>query len=103
MNGQSTLIGNDTISQLEKAAFLLKTVANPIRLSIVFLLQDDNFLSVGDICRQLNAEQSLVSHHLITLKEKGILESKKEGRNVLYSLKLKHANKLIDCLLSNEY
>ena len=102
MDELTTLIGNDTTVKLEKAAAFLKIVANPVRLSIVYLLQDDTHLSVGEICSQLDAEQSLVSHHLLNLKEKGVLDSKKEGRNVLYSLKFKHATKLIDCLLEHE-
>lgn len=102
METQLLSFEKDTAVKIESAAHFLKTVANPIRLSIVYLLQDDNYLSVGDICQHLEAEQSLVSHHLLRLKEKGILDSKKEGRNVLYSLKFKNATKIIDCLLAHD-
>ena len=88
----------EKIAQLEKAAIILKTVANPLRLGIIHLLEESPKLSVGDLCKFLKAEQSLISHHLLSMKKKGILECKREGRNIYYSLKLKDVTKIIDCL-----
>ena len=73
--------------KLEKAAFILKTVAHPTRLAIVDLLSIQERLSVNEICTILECEQSLLSHHLINMKLKGILRSEKDGLNVFYSLK----------------
>jgi predicted transcriptional regulator len=39
--------------KLEKAAFILKTVAHPTRLAIVDLLSQNEKLSVNDICEVL--------------------------------------------------
>jgi DNA-binding transcriptional ArsR family regulator len=84
--------------KLEKAAFILKTVAHPLRLAMIDLLNINEKMSVNDICDVLNAEQSLVSHHLINMKLRGILKSEKEGLNVYYSLKEKDVTKLIECI-----
>ena len=84
--------------KLEKAAYILKTVAHPTRLAIVDLLRFNERLSVNDIGETLNVEQSLLSHHLITMKLKGILNAEKEGQNVYYSLKEKDIPKLIECI-----
>jgi DNA-binding transcriptional ArsR family regulator len=46
----------------------------------------------------LGCEQSLLSHHLINMKLKGILSSQKEGQNVYYSLKEREVTKLITCV-----
>ncbi|MFC0184995.1 ArsR/SmtB family transcription factor [Pseudarcicella hirudinis] len=75
--------------KLEKAAYILKTVAHPTRLAIVDLLSQNEKLSVNEICEVLQCEQSLLSHHLINMKLKGILRSEKDGLNVFYSLKRK--------------
>jgi DNA-binding transcriptional ArsR family regulator len=84
--------------KLEKAAFILKTVAHPTRLAVVDLLNFNARLSVNDIGEILKVEQSLLSHHLTTMKLKGILRSEKEGQNVFYSLKEHDVTKLIACI-----
>jgi DNA-binding transcriptional ArsR family regulator len=84
--------------KLEKAAYILKTVAHPTRLAIIDLLDKNQKLSVNDICEALGFEQSLISHHLINMKLRGILKSDKEGLNVFYTLKEKDVTKLLACI-----
>ena len=84
--------------QLEKAAFILKTIAHPLRIGIVELLTEYPELSVSDICSRLNSEQSLTSHHLKNMKSKGILGSQRNGQSILYFLKFKEVTKVIDCI-----
>jgi ArsR family transcriptional regulator len=84
--------------KLEKAAFILKTVAHPTRLAVIDLLSSYEKLSVSDICETLHCEQSLLSHHLITMKLKGILKCEREGQNIFYSLKERDVIKLIECI-----
>jgi DNA-binding transcriptional ArsR family regulator len=84
--------------KLEKAAFILKTVAHPLRLAVIDLLDKKEKMSVNEICEELNAEQSLISHHLTNMKLKGLLRSEKQGVQVLYSLKEKDLVKLLDCI-----
>ncbi|MEZ4883409.1 MAG: metalloregulator ArsR/SmtB family transcription factor [Chitinophagales bacterium] len=86
------------VQKLEKIAFILKTIAHPVRLQIVELLDLHGDLSVGEICEKLNTEQSLTSHHLSNMKLKGILSSTKDGRKVIYSLKEKSVLQILNCL-----
>lgn len=85
-------------AKLEKAAYILKAVAHPVRLAVIDLLSNHTQMSVNDICEALQCEQSLLSHHLINMKLRGILQSNKEGLNVYYSLKEKEITKLIACV-----
>lgn len=88
-----------TPEKLETAAFILKTIAHPMRLAIVNLLREVDRLSVSEICEQLgNADQSLVSHHLSNMKLKQVLDSKREGRNIYYSLRLREVLHVLDCI-----
>jgi ArsR family transcriptional regulator len=91
-----------SIEKLEKVAFILKTIAHPLRLGMVDLLTHHDRLSVNEICEKLNAEQSLVSHHLTNMKLKGILGSSREGKNIYYHLKMKEVVKVIECMESCE-
>ena len=84
--------------KLEKAAFILKTVAHPARLAIIDMLRKGKKLSVSEICEELDMEQSLTSHHLNNMKLKGILGSEREGKQIYYYLKEKDVARLIDCI-----
>ena len=94
----NTVLNDELVEKLERIAFILKTVAHPMRLAIVHLLEQHPRLTVTQICGMLGSDQSLTSHNLQNMKLKGILQSKKEGRNVLYSLKEKDVSLIIECL-----
>jgi DNA-binding transcriptional ArsR family regulator len=83
---------------LEKAALMLKAIAHPIRIAIIGQLEEGKKLTVTEIHTRLGIEQSIASHHLGILKDKGVLSSKREGKNTFYFLK--HANllQIIDCV-----
>jgi len=84
--------------RVEKIAFVLKTIAHPMRIGIIDLLNENEKMSVNDITSYLGLEQSLTSHHLANLKMKGILGSKREGKNIFYFLKMKEVPELIKIL-----
>ncbi|MBN2680878.1 MAG: helix-turn-helix transcriptional regulator [Bacteroidales bacterium] len=86
------------IEKLEGAANMLKAIAHPMRIAILSFLEDGNSLTVSEIHARLKIEQSTTSHHLGILKDKGVLQSKREGKNTYYSLKHESLSKIIDCL-----
>jgi len=75
---------------LAKAAIMLKAIAHPIRISIVEYLEDGKKHTVTEIHKKLGIEQATASHHLVILKDRGVLASKRQGKNTWYFLK--HAN-----------
>lgn len=83
---------------LEKAAGLLKAIAHPVRISIVGYLEDGKKRTVTEIHRQLGIEQSAASHHLGILKDRGVLSSKREGKNTLYFLKHRDLGKILNSI-----
>ncbi len=90
--------GTLDIKKVEKVAFILKAIGNPLRIGIIDALRVNDELSVNEISARLDAEQSLVSHNLLNMKLKGILESRREGKNIYYRLKLKEVLKVIECM-----
>lgn len=84
--------------QLEKAAFILKSIAHPTRLAAIDFLNKKGQANVGEICAATGCEQSLMSHHLIAMKLKGILQSQKNGTSILYSLKEKQLCSVIQLM-----
>jgi len=83
--------------QLESASQILKAMAHPIRVSIMATLEEKK-LNVTQIYESLNLEQSVVSHHLGILRDKGVLRAERDGKNVFYSLKSKLLSSVIECV-----
>ena len=75
---------------LQKASEMLKAMAHPVRIGIVSLLQDGKKHSVTEIHSKLGIGQSVASHHLVILRDRGVLASCREGKNIYYYLR--HAN-----------
>jgi DNA-binding transcriptional ArsR family regulator len=73
----------------ERAAELLKSMGNRIRVAIIELLAYKR-MSVKEIHKALKLQQAIVSHHLNNLKNKGALNSEREGKNTYYSVR--HTN-----------
>jgi DNA-binding transcriptional ArsR family regulator len=86
------------IQKLEMAASKLRAMAHPMRIAIIDLLTDNKKLTVTEIYEHLNIEQASASHHLNILKNKGLLESKRDGKMIYYSLKLQVLANVIDCI-----
>jgi len=83
-----------------RMAEILKTIAHPTRLQILKLLHVHDNLTVTDLQDKLDCgcEQSMLSHHLTKMKDKGILKSNKEGKFIYYSLVDSQIVKLFDCM-----
>jgi DNA-binding transcriptional ArsR family regulator len=86
------------LEKLEIAASMLRAMAHPMRIAIVDLLTVNKRLTVTEIYERLGIEQASASHHLNILKNKGLLESKREGKMIFYSLKHNRLMEIIECL-----
>lgn len=84
--------------KLEQAANMLKAIAHPMRIAILGYLEDGKKLTVTEIHELLKIEQSTTSHHLGILKDKGVLSSKREGKNTYYYLKHCSLSNIVDCI-----
>lgn len=88
--------------RIEKTAYVLKAVAHPLRIRIIQMLHENKELNVSTIYKNLNAEQSLISHHLINMRDKGILEIRRSGKNIFYFLVDNSVSDIIDCIYQSK-
>jgi DNA-binding transcriptional ArsR family regulator len=86
------------IEKLTLAAEMLKAIAHPMRITIVSFLEGGQKLTVTEIHERLGIEQSSTSHHLGILKSKGVLSSKRDGKNTFYFLKHSGLTGIIECI-----
>lgn len=80
-----------------KKAKLFKALSNPVRLEIIDFLADGE-KCVCEIVEKLNYEQPHISKSLFKLKEAGLIQDKKVGLNVYYSLKTPCVSEFIRCI-----
>lgn len=66
-------------------AGVFQALAHPTRIAIVEYLQRGE-LTVGRLCEKLNLEQANVSQHLAVLRNKRLVESRKQGNQIFYRL-----------------
>jgi ArsR family transcriptional regulator, virulence genes transcriptional regulator len=69
----------------ELQADVLKTLANPHRLEIAHLLAEEP-MTVGRLADRLQLSQPNVSQHLALMRAAGVLEARREGREIHYRL-----------------
>lgn len=67
------------------ACALLKVLANPDRLLLMCLLSQGR-LSVGELEEQLGIRQPTLSQQLGLLRENGLVTTRREGKNIFYSV-----------------
>lgn len=84
----------DKSMQFNDEAEILKVLGHPIRLKIVAGLCTQE-CNVKHIWECLGLPQATVSQHLALLKNKGIIEGKREGVEVHYSVISPLARKLV--------
>ena len=70
---------------IDRQLRLLKCVADETRLQILMTLKGGE-RCVCDIFRELGKEQSLISHHLKSLRKCGIVKYRREGKKIMYRL-----------------
>jgi DNA-binding transcriptional ArsR family regulator len=68
------------------AAERAKALSDPTRLTLAEALRGGEELCVCDLSWIVGRSQNLVSHHLGTLRSRGLVRSRKEGKMVMYSL-----------------
>ena len=83
---------------IQAAALMLKCIGHPIRLQIIDLLDRSGELNVTTIYETLGIEQAVASQHLNLMRDKGILESRRDGVNVYYQIIDPRITHVIDCI-----
>lgn len=63
-----------------------KALADPTRRQILTLLKQRD-MNAGEIASEFNMTKPSISNHLSILKQADLVDSEKQGQNVVYSIK----------------
>ena len=87
-----------TEKAVDDTAHVLRCLGHPLRLRILDVLEKDGEATVTEIYEALQVEQAVASQHLTTMWDKGILQRRKDGVHVYYSIGDERALKVLDCV-----
>lgn len=85
-------------SKADDAAVLLKAMSNPHRLIILCRLGASE-ASVGELLVDSGLSQSALSQHLAVLRQKGLVETRREAQTIYYTLADPAVRQIIETLM----
>ena len=74
-----------SVQDFQKIAFLLQQLGDPTRLRILWLLCHSEEC-VCNLAAAIQMSDPAISHHLRSLKNSGLITSRREGKEVYYTL-----------------
>lgn len=80
--------------RLEEAADTLRMLAEPTRLHLLWVLTAGP-ACVADLVTATGAGRTIVSQHLAKLRLSGLVDARKDGRKVIYSIRDDQLDRLI--------
>ncbi len=87
--------------EVRRTSRVFRALSHPTRLKVLRLLSSRD-LCVCEIMAVLNATQPTISHHLNMLKSMGLIEGRREGKWIFYSIAktetMKHIQQLIQLM-----
>lgn len=94
-DGRVTGPTNMNLATAKSVATTLQALATPSRLLILATLQNGS-ATVGELAEAIGMEQSAVSHQLRLLRNLGLVDGERSGRNISYSLYDDHVAELLE-------
>jgi DNA-binding transcriptional ArsR family regulator len=71
--------------QIQKSAACIKAIAHPFRLSVLALLAEGE-KNVQQLTRELGTSQSNLSQHLLQMRERNLVTTRREGNMIYYTI-----------------
>ena len=82
-------------TEIEKVTSFFKVLGDHTRIRILFALKEKE-MCTGDIAVLLNMTKSAVSHQLAVMRNMHQVRSRREGKNIFYSLDDHHIVDIIE-------
>ena len=79
----------------ERIAALMGALSSPTRLRALFALLEAGELSTGDLAKAVRMSEPATSHQLRILRDLGMVERRRDGRRVFYTLTDDHLGILL--------
>lgn len=92
LDGSATHVRSDPVYVVK--AQLFRVLGHPVRIRMLEILSDGE-RAVGDLQAELNLDSSSTSQHLAALRQQGVLQSRRAGTSVYYSIRDPRVSQLL--------
>ncbi len=86
------------LHQVKKAQLALRALNHKLRQQILSTIEKEGNITVTELYVKLRLEQAVASQHLAILRKANIVETKRDGRFIFYSVnfdRIKHIEKCV--------
>lgn len=87
------------LESTEKSFQKIRSLNHPVRKNIIDFLIENGETNVTDIYVGLRLEQSYASQQLRILRDAGMVNSKRVGKSILYSLNTRQYKKIVSLVV----
>jgi DNA-binding transcriptional ArsR family regulator len=84
----------NAVEAFSKMSSVLALAGNEVRLKVLYLLEEEKELCPCDLSDILGMSIPAISQHLRKMKDGGIIQNRKDGQTIYYSLKPEHLKML---------
>lgn len=74
------------VLKIKKAAHIFRAINHPLRQQMLRLLDQNGRITVTNLYRQLQLEQSVASQHLAILRGAAVVTTAREGKLIYYAV-----------------
>jgi DNA-binding transcriptional ArsR family regulator len=86
--------------ELDTSTELLRAIAHPLRLTILAFIDENKIINVNKIYNTLKLEQSITSQHLRILRNADLVDTKREGKFIYYSVNYDKVEQVNEAIIS---
>ncbi|RHX83818.1 ArsR/SmtB family transcription factor [Leptospira stimsonii] len=72
--------------ETEATLQLMSAISDPVKLKIAKILSCHREVKAGDIAKEFDISRTTISHHLNKMKLLNLVSSRKEGKEIYYSV-----------------
>ncbi|MDD9943600.1 MAG: metalloregulator ArsR/SmtB family transcription factor [Myxococcales bacterium] len=87
-------------AEAERLATTFKALSDPGRLTLVSLLANEE-LCVHELAERVGREQTAVSHQLRILRDRQLVQTRRNGRHIYYELADSHVRDVFELALEH--
>lgn len=98
---KNTKLKKKDLYYCEECLELLRALADKTRQEIIMVFASCKEICVNDIAKNFTLSRPTISHHLNLMKRAKILNSRKEGKEIYFSINKKHIKDLMSAMLTN--
>jgi len=83
---KTTATATTQVERMKQAGEIFRVATHPLRMKILDVIKSTKEVNVNEIYKELKIEQSITSQHLKLLRNIKIVNTRRDGKKIYYSV-----------------